>query len=418
MYQPFRDFEARRPRRVRAQPAPRPPQVRGDGRARRRHAARLLQRRPRRDRRPRALGRAAAPARRARPPSTASGWPTRRSPGARHVSDYRDAWRIVELADHPSLGTCLDTFHILSRGSDPAGIGEIPGEKIFFLQLADAPVLAMDVLQWSRHYRCFPGQGGFDLAGFWATSAAGYAGRCRWRSSTTSSARPTRTGSPWTPCVRSWCSRSRSASGRLPPAPELRGLAFVELRWDRSPAPRPATCSAHGLRPRRAAPLQAGAALAAGRGPGPAQPRRRRADGDPLVVALGVESADPAASAAARRGAAGPVLPRRRGPGEADLAAVAAPDGTSVFFCRTDAGADGWLGDFVELEPATTGDAGLRADRPRRPLPALRLLRRGDALLPLGARPASRTTARTSPARTACCAAGRSATRAGGCGSR
>ena len=26
--------------------------------------------------------------------------------------------------------------------------------------------MAMDVLQWSRHYRCFPGQGGFDLAGF------------------------------------------------------------------------------------------------------------------------------------------------------------------------------------------------------------------------------------------------------------
>ena len=25
--------------------------------------------------------------------------------------------------------------------------------------------MAMDVLQWSRHYRCFPGQGGFDVAG-------------------------------------------------------------------------------------------------------------------------------------------------------------------------------------------------------------------------------------------------------------
>ena len=39
-----------------------------------------------------------------------------------------DAWRIVELADHPSLGTCLDSFHILSVGSDhgrlllPAGL--------------------------------------------------------------------------------------------------------------------------------------------------------------------------------------------------------------------------------------------------------------------------------------------------------
>ena len=84
----------------------------------------------------------------------------------RHVREYDHAWRIAEAGDHPSLGTCLDSFHILSRGADPAGIRDIPGERIFFLQLADAPHLIMDVLQWSRHYRCFPGQGGFDLAGF------------------------------------------------------------------------------------------------------------------------------------------------------------------------------------------------------------------------------------------------------------
>ena len=35
----------------------------------------------------------------------------------------------------------------------------------------------MDVLQWSRHYRCFPGQGGFDLAGLHRRVLdAGYAG--------------------------------------------------------------------------------------------------------------------------------------------------------------------------------------------------------------------------------------------------
>lgn len=37
----------------------------------------------------------------------------------RHVSTYDHAWRIVEAADHPALGTCLDSFHILARGSDP-----------------------------------------------------------------------------------------------------------------------------------------------------------------------------------------------------------------------------------------------------------------------------------------------------------
>lgn len=66
-----------------------------------------------------------------------------------YVSDYRRAWRIVQQADHPRLGVCLDSFHILSRGHDPAAIADIPAEKIFFLQLADAPDLSMDVLSWS-----------------------------------------------------------------------------------------------------------------------------------------------------------------------------------------------------------------------------------------------------------------------------
>lgn len=94
-----------------------------------------------------------------------------------HVDTYLHAWDIVRQVDHPALGTCLDSFHILSRGDDPSGIREIPGEKIFFLQLADAPHLVMDVLQWSRHHRCFPGQGNFDLATFGAdVVASGYAG--------------------------------------------------------------------------------------------------------------------------------------------------------------------------------------------------------------------------------------------------
>ena len=84
----------------------------------------------------------------------------------RFVDDYRRAWKIVEQADRPNLGVCLDSFHILSRGHDPAGIEEIDGEKILFLQLADAPALDMDVLSWSRHHRVFPGEGDFALAGF------------------------------------------------------------------------------------------------------------------------------------------------------------------------------------------------------------------------------------------------------------
>ena len=95
----------------------------------------------------------------------------------RYVNTYERSWEIVRRADHPALGLCVDSFHILSRGSDPAGIRDIPGEKLFFLQLADAPHMDMDVLQWSRHHRLFPGQGAWDLPAFLGhVLTAGYTG--------------------------------------------------------------------------------------------------------------------------------------------------------------------------------------------------------------------------------------------------
>ena len=52
-----------------------------------------------------------------------------------------------------------------------------PREKLFFVQMADAPKLSMDVLSWSRHFRNFPGQGDLDVTGFMrAVLASGYTG--------------------------------------------------------------------------------------------------------------------------------------------------------------------------------------------------------------------------------------------------
>jgi 4-hydroxyphenylpyruvate dioxygenase len=95
----------------------------------------------------------------------------------RYVSTYDHSWRIVEQVDHPSLGVCLDSFHILSRSTDLSVIAEIPGDKISFCQLADAPRMSLDVLSWSRHYRLFPGEGSWDLADFVSRVVdAGYTG--------------------------------------------------------------------------------------------------------------------------------------------------------------------------------------------------------------------------------------------------
>ena len=95
----------------------------------------------------------------------------------RHIKTYGQAWRMVDAVDHPNLGLALDSFHTLSLDDPIDGIASIPGHRIAFVQIADAPKLAMDVLEWSRHYRCFPGQGDFDVAGFTArVLESGYTG--------------------------------------------------------------------------------------------------------------------------------------------------------------------------------------------------------------------------------------------------
>jgi len=84
----------------------------------------------------------------------------------RHVSDYRDAWEIVRRADHTNVGVVLDSFHILAPGFPLSAIRSIPGDRIFLVQLADAPRLELDVLSWSRHHRSFPGQGDLPVGDF------------------------------------------------------------------------------------------------------------------------------------------------------------------------------------------------------------------------------------------------------------
>ena len=95
----------------------------------------------------------------------------------RHVNRWGHAWRIVQQAAHPALGLIVDSFHTLALGDDPSGIARVPAEKLFLVQMADAPKLSMDVLSWSRHFRNFPGQGDLDVVGFMrAVLASGYTG--------------------------------------------------------------------------------------------------------------------------------------------------------------------------------------------------------------------------------------------------
>ena len=84
----------------------------------------------------------------------------------RHINDYRDAWEVVRRASHPAVGLVLDSFHALARKTDLEAVRGIPRDRIFLVQVADAPVLDMGPMSWSRHFRNFPGQGDLPLLDF------------------------------------------------------------------------------------------------------------------------------------------------------------------------------------------------------------------------------------------------------------
>src|SRR5437764_1678893 len=95
----------------------------------------------------------------------------------RQVNTFGHAWKIVEAADHPAIGLVVDSFHTFAVEDDDAPIAKIPGDRIFFAQLADGPLMRLDPLSWSRHFRLFPGQGAFPVTRFTQNLlASGYTG--------------------------------------------------------------------------------------------------------------------------------------------------------------------------------------------------------------------------------------------------
>lgn len=311
-----------------------------------------------------------------------------------HVNTYDRSWRIVAAADHPALGICLDSFHILSRGSDPAGIESIPGDKIFFLQLADAPSMNMDILQWSRHHRLFPGQGSFDLPAFLGhVLAAGYTGPLSLevfndvfrqsdpRRAAVDAHRSLLALYEWSvgglPLDRSGL-QDRAPGGIAPPVPDLAGFSFAEIAVDAASAETVTrTLSQLGFvntGRHRTKPVQlwsqggARVLINSNRSADPGGSDQGLIDQGSAgrsgagVAAIGFETADPAAAAVRAQAMLAPLVPRDRGPAEADLSAVAAPDGTQVFFCRTGADdATSWIGDFADTGQSPVPGSGLTA---------------------------------------------------------
>lgn len=271
----------------------------------------------------------------------------------RYVDDYRRAWRIVELADHPAVGVCLDSFHILSRGHDPAAIEQIPGDRIFFAQLADAPTLSMDVLSWSRHHRLFPGEGDFDLPRFVGHLArTGYDGPLSLEVFN-DTFRQTDTRRTAVHAHRSLVAladttaRQESGASGLPTIPALApptGVDFVEVKAEDTSAVE-ATLAQLGLGfagQHRTKPVRLWCA-----GEVRIVLNEQYARGlEPHVAALGLQYVDPVAAEARADGLGVPRVPRRAQEGEQRLPVFAAPTGLEILLSGRASGVPAWLAEF------------------------------------------------------------------------
>jgi 4-hydroxyphenylpyruvate dioxygenase len=158
----------------------------------------------------------------------------------RHINDYRDAWEAVRRADHPAVGLVLDSFHILARNTDLSAIRAIPGDRIFLVQLADAPLLQMDYLSWSRHFRNFPGQGDLPVSDFMKSLlTTGYDGALSLEIFNDQF----RAGSARSVAVdghrslRFMLDQLGVSTVKLPPRSQARGVGFIEFAADDEDAP-------------------------------------------------------------------------------------------------------------------------------------------------------------------------------------
>ncbi|WP_229052407.1 bifunctional sugar phosphate isomerase/epimerase/4-hydroxyphenylpyruvate dioxygenase family protein [Aeromicrobium sp. Leaf350] len=281
----------------------------------------------------------------------------------RYVDDYRRAWRIVELADHPAVGTCLDSFHVLSRGHDPSAIEQIPGEKIFFLQLADAPALSMDVLSWSRHHRLFPGEGSFDLPTFVShVLRTGYDGPLSLEVFN-DTFRQTDTRRTAVHALRSLRWLEDAAARLVPERHDVRqlkeaaaptGFDFVEIKAEDT-SELEVLLGQLGLTPRgrhRTKPVTLWSA-----GDVRVVLNEQHARGEaPHLAAVGLQVPDASATSLRAAELVAPPAHRRTYATEQVIDAVVAPDGTEVYWVDAVAGEPAWVEEFEHgTAPGPTG---------------------------------------------------------------
>jgi len=94
------------------------------------------------------------------------------------VRTLRTAWDLVRAAEKPNGGLVFDTWHFFRGDPDYDVLAGIPGDRIFHVQLDDAPAVPWGTLREETSHRLLPGDGALDLGA--ALRALHEIGALRW----------------------------------------------------------------------------------------------------------------------------------------------------------------------------------------------------------------------------------------------
>lgn len=291
----------------------------------------------------------------------------------RHIFDHRDAWALVKAVDHVAMGLILDSFHSLARNVPIDSLRSIDAGKIFLVQIADAPLLAMDPLWWSRHFRCMPGQGELALVDYLAVvEEIGYEGVLsleivsdRFQGRSTPAA--ARDGMRSLTFLREQVERRLrpAAPQPIPARADCQGVEFIEF------------CATEGESRRLQSLLRSLGFALAGHHRSKAVTRWRQGDINLVVncepegfarafdtvhgasvCAIGLRVSDPTATLERARALQIDTFSQAVAPGEFEIPAIRGVGGTLIYFVSPMDAASIWETDFTGV-PGIVPDAGM-----------------------------------------------------------
>lgn len=85
---------------------------------------------------------------------------------ATHENRLERSAELIDAVGHPAVGHMVDSFHLFALDAPMACLATLPRARIFHVEIADMAGTQLPLIDVSRNYRLFPGEGVGDVAGF------------------------------------------------------------------------------------------------------------------------------------------------------------------------------------------------------------------------------------------------------------